>query len=310
MLLSSLNPRDVAAIDLVRLLSRLEKKILSAETADPRLLHSSYERIKTSAVTLSPFLSFPFPFPVPSDGRKANGVATQNLEYARTLLLRLEHSSSSLKLPSQKASAQSSLSAQRALIKQLTDRLHELEAHGDDNDLLYGPEDEEDILGEGVPGVPTAPPAGQEPEIEKAAAAAPTIEEPTSILRNRKQPIKPPETATSTKNEDTTHADLLAHNDIESTNLTSSLLALAQSLKASSTAFSTSLEADTELLNRATDGLDKSTMGMEAAGKRMNLLKRMSEGKGWWGRMMLYAWIGGLWVLAILLVFAGPKLRF
>jgi hypothetical protein len=49
---------------------------------------------------------------------------------------------------------------------------------------------------------------------------------------------------------------------------------------------------------------------MEAAGKRMGLLKRMSEGKGWWGRIMLYAWIGGLWVVAILLVFVGPKLRF
>lgn len=56
MTLSSLNPRDVAAIDLGRVLSRLEHKILSADTADPRLQHSSYERIKTSAVNF-PFLS-------------------------------------------------------------------------------------------------------------------------------------------------------------------------------------------------------------------------------------------------------------
>ena len=186
------------------------------------------------------------------------------------------------------------------MIKRLTDRLHDLEAHGDDNDLLYGPEDEEDILGEDAPTATSTTPA-----------AAPTIEEPTSILINRKQPAKkPPDTAVSTDNKEPTQAELLAHNDAESSNLTSSLLALAQSLKASSTAFSTSLEADTEILNRATDGLDKSATGMEAAGKRMGLLKRMSEGKGWWGRMMLYAWIGGLWVLAILLVFAGPKLRF
>lgn len=275
--LSSLNPRDVAAIDLGRILSRLEHKILSADNADPRLQHSSYERTKTSA----------------------------NLEYARTLLLRLEHSSSSLKLPSQKASAQSSLSAQRALIKRLTDELHDLEAHGDDDDLLYGPEDEEDILGENAP---AAPPAVQEPGSQKPYAST-KIEEPLSVLRNRKQPSKPPDTATSTDKE-TTQSDLLAHNDTESATLTTSLLQLAQSLKASSTAFSTSLEADTELLNRATEGLDKNTTGMEAAGKRIGLLKRMSEGKGWWGRMMLYAWIGGLWVLAILLVFAGPKLRF
>jgi len=50
---SSLNisERDVAAIDLGRVLPRLEHKILSAD-ADPRLLHSSYERTKTSAVIL------------------------------------------------------------------------------------------------------------------------------------------------------------------------------------------------------------------------------------------------------------------
>ncbi|CAD6584085.1 MAG: hypothetical protein ASARMPREDX12_001521 [Alectoria sarmentosa] len=276
--LSSLNPRDVAAIDLGRILSRLEQKILSADTADTRLQHSSYERTRTSA----------------------------NLEYARTLLLRLEHSSSSsLKLPSQKASAQSSLSAQRALIKRLTDRLHDLDAHGDDDDLFYGPEDDEDILGENGP---AALPAVQGPEPQKPSVR--TMKEPMSVLRNRKQqPSKRPDTATST-NRESTQADLLAHNDTESATLTTSLLQLAQSLKASSTAFSTSLEADTEILDRATEGLDKNATGMEAAGKRVGLLKRMSEGKGWWGRMMLYAWIGGLWLLAILLVFAGPKLRF
>ncbi|KAL9131748.1 MAG: hypothetical protein Q9175_006689 [Cornicularia normoerica] len=276
--LSSLNPRDVAAIDLSRVLSRLEHKILSTDTADPRLQHSSYERTKTSA----------------------------NLEYARTLLLRLEHSSSSLKIPSQKASAQSSLSAQRALIKRLTDRLHDLEAHGDDNDLLYGPEDEEDILREDFPAAPATA-----PKPEAAKPAAPAIEEHISMLRNRKQPNNiPPDSAMSSTNKEAEQAELFIHNDTETATLTTSLLQLAQSLKASSTAFSTSLEADTEILTRATEGLDKSATGMEAAGKRIGLLKRMSEGTGWWGRMMLYAWIGGLWVLAILLVFAGPKLRF
>ena len=42
----------------------------------------------------------------------------------------------------------------------------------------------------------------------------------------------------------------------------------------------------------------------------MGLLTRMSEGEGWLGRMMLYAWIGGLWIVAIALVFVGPKFRF
>lgn len=40
------------------------------------------------------------------------------------------------------------------------------------------------------------------------------------------------------------------------------------------------------------------------------MLRRMSEGKGWWGRMMIYLWIFGLWVVALGIVFLGPKLRF
>lgn len=44
-------PVDVTAIDLRRALSRLERKILASP--DPRLARSSYERTKTSAVSLS-----------------------------------------------------------------------------------------------------------------------------------------------------------------------------------------------------------------------------------------------------------------
>lgn len=64
------------------------------------------------------------------------------------------------------------------------------------------------------------------------------------------------------------------------------------------------------MLDRAVDGLDATTSNMGAAEKRMGMLRKMTEGKGWWGRMMLYAWILGLWVVAILIVFLGPKLRF
>ena len=49
----STSPRDIAAIDLDRVLTRLEQKILSTD-ADPRLQHSSFERIKTSAVRRPP----------------------------------------------------------------------------------------------------------------------------------------------------------------------------------------------------------------------------------------------------------------
>lgn len=92
--------------------------------------------------------------------------------------------------------------------------------------------------------------------------------------------------------------------------LTSSMVSLVAQLKSSTLAFSSSLDLDNEALVRAQEGLEKNESGMQAAGKRMGMLKRMSEGKGWWGRIMLYAWIGGLWIIAILLVFVGPKFRF
>jgi len=42
----------------------------------------------------------------------------------------------------------------------------------------------------------------------------------------------------------------------------------------------------------------------------MGMLRKMSEGQGWWGRIKLYAFIFGLWVVCFLVVFVGPKLRF
>ena len=97
---------------------------------------------------------------------------------------------------------------------------------------------------------------------------------------------------------------------LEQEDLTSSLLSLASQLKASSQTFQATLENEKSVLDRAVSGIDKTSTTMEAAGKRMGMLRRMTEGKGWWGRMMLYAWIFGLWIVALLIVFVGPKLRF
>jgi hypothetical protein len=85
---------------------------------------------------------------------------------------------------------------------------------------------------------------------------------------------------------------------------------MATALKESSKAFGSSLEAEKSTLNRAVEGLDKNEIGLEAASKRMGHLRSLTEGRGWLGRMLLYAYIAGLAVLAILLVFVGPKLRF
>jgi hypothetical protein len=85
---------------------------------------------------------------------------------------------------------------------------------------------------------------------------------------------------------------------------------MASALKASSQAFSSSLESEKTVLDSATSGLDKNELGLEAAQRRMGLLRRMSEGKGWWGRMVMYAWIALLMVIAVIIVFVLPKFRF
>jgi hypothetical protein len=85
---------------------------------------------------------------------------------------------------------------------------------------------------------------------------------------------------------------------------------MASQLKSQSQSFQETLDNEKDALDRASLGMDKTSSTMEAAGRRMSMLTRMSEGKGWWGRMMLYAWIFGLWIVAILIVYVGPKLRF
>ena len=200
--------------------------------------------------------------------------------------------------------------AQRALIKRLTDRLHDLEAQGDDEALLNPPEDAEDILGDDDLQAPSPPSPIQPTDLNppEPANPSPTTSSISSTLRNRHHPTRSTQRTEEVRS-DTTQAELLAQNDTETANLTTSLVTLAQALRASTQQFSESLVTDNEALNRATESLDKNATGMEAAGRRMGLLKKMSEGKGWWGRMMLYAWIGGLWAVAILVVFVMPKLR-
>lgn len=96
----------------------------------------------------------------------------------------------------------------------------------------------------------------------------------------------------------------------EQEELASSLLSMAAALKQSSRAFGASLEAEQDILRDAGKGLDKTAIGMEAAHRRMSTLRRMAEGQGWWGRVMLYVWIVGLMIAMLVVVFATPKLRF
>lgn len=104
--------------------------------------------------------------------------------------------------------------------------------------------------------------------------------------------------------------DILQHQGAEQENISELLHGMALKLKANSLAFGHALEEDKNTVQAAGAGLDRNERGLEAAARRMGTLRRMSEGKGWFGRMMLYAWIFGLMVVAVLLVFVLPKLRF
>ncbi|KAM0284855.1 hypothetical protein ACHAQH_001776 [Verticillium albo-atrum] len=117
-------------------------------------------------------------------------------------------------------------------------------------------------------------------------------------------------TAATTGSSTATAEAILDHQRAEQDALSGSILKMASALKASSQRFSTTLEEDKALLGRAGEGMDRTEKGMDAASRRMGALKRMTEGKGWYGRMILYAWVYGLMIALVLLVFVLPKLRF
>jgi hypothetical protein len=103
---------------------------------------------------------------------------------------------------------------------------------------------------------------------------------------------------------------LLSHERNEQEELTTDLLDMARQLKEQSIHFGNTLEGDKSVVDRALAGLDKNTLNMDAASRRMGALRRMTEGKGWWDRIKLYCMIAGLWLIAFLIVFVGPKIRF
>ncbi|CAD0096751.1 unnamed protein product [Aureobasidium vineae] len=284
------------SVDLDQLLARLSDTLLSPAADDTHLRTTPYERNRISA----------------------------NVEYARTLVLRLEHNTQDIKTQSQKTTLQADLATKRDLVKRLNTRLLELNQlaalHDDDSSSESEDEDEAQRPREFAPAVSTSDTLDTDPSLTSPQQAAQDL---ASTLRNRTNATNSnaaPDSATTTalfskSNPTTAPTPLSTEQVLESANrdqdlLTTSLVTLAQSLKQSSMQFASSLESEKEVLRRAETGLDKNSMGMEAAGNRMGALRRMTEGKGWWGRIKLYAIIAGLWIAAFLLVFVGPKLRF
>ncbi|EKD14010.1 synaptobrevin [Drepanopeziza brunnea f. sp. 'multigermtubi' MB_m1] len=318
--LSSANAPDPTAVNLTRLLSRLHKTLVTPDAETERRLQTSLERDKVGT----------------------------NLDYARALLVRLEQDAQKIKVQSRKQETQADLVQKRELILRLSERLQEMRELGEFDSRDDSSSEGEDLLGEDTPSeetdshadVPSATPSPTEP-ISPALAPqsqtkiqAPAPEhttnpeprpkplpepEPPSVLRARHKDLRaellsPSSYSTGNSNPDslstaTTEA-LLSHQRAEQEAITASLLSLATKMKESTRSFAISLEEEKPVLENATKGLEKNELGLEAAQRRMGYLRTMTEGKGWWGRMLMYAWIAGLGVVAILLVFAMPKLRF
>ncbi|KAJ5331498.1 hypothetical protein N7476_001281 [Penicillium atrosanguineum] len=298
---------DIMLLNVARLFTRLEHNLLSPGSELRTLRGSEFQRMRV----------------------------TKNVEYARTLLSQLERSLPQLKQPDRRHEAQVEIARDKQLLKRIQGVIDEEDARADNDaeaedveaddewkDLFSQPieqvvpaqaqsevridqKPDKDIKEITIPTIPTT----------NASPPAPAATTPPSTLRNRRNQDTAQDTAKATgrnsspnKLESTEQA--LTTDRMEQEDLTSSLLSLASQLKASSHSFQATLENEKSVLDRAVTGIDKTSTTMEAAGQRMGMLRKMSEGKGWWGRMMLYGWIFGLWLVAVLIVFIGPKLRF
>ncbi|KAI1757824.1 hypothetical protein F4782DRAFT_525639 [Xylaria castorea] len=340
--------------DLTRLLNRLQQSILHADAERERRLRTSeHERNKAGI----------------------------NLEYARTLLTKLEQDALAIKVHARRQEMQADLNQKRAIFEQLTERLRELEDISIDSDEDDS-DDGEDLLGDIIPtpsqssesrssvhfgddvghvqeeesegeydGDSTILPQSTRAELQPtsteppsqpnaptiaisstqsqstgttttsptlrprgsatATQQAPTTDTATSTGALRSQLLGAAATSSTTAVTTTATAEaILDHHRAEQDKLTESMVSMAKALKESTNAFSSALREDQDVLAGAGKGLDRSERNLEGVAGRMGNLRRLTEGKGWLGRMMLYAWIAGLAVFALLLVFVLPKLRF
>ncbi|OQE23623.1 hypothetical protein PENSTE_c008G07972 [Penicillium steckii] len=309
---------DLTLLNVARLFTRLEYNLLSPGAELRTLRNSELQRMRV----------------------------TKNVDYARSLLSQLERSLPQLKQLDRRHEAQAEIARDRTLLKRIQTILDGEDLRADDNNGVEDDVDDEwkELLSKPI--VEKNTPSSQEVDVAQSqtqkkesevestripattattttniTTATPTApSEPTSTLRNRHTPTtnsSPRETSARSTGRNTSPHDpkeaaekALDDDRTEQEDLTSSLISMASQLKHHSQTFQETLENEKDALERAALGMDKTSSTMEAAGKRMGMLRRMTEGKGWWGRMMLYAWIFGLWIVAILIVFVGPKLRF
>lgn len=90
--------------------------------------------------------------------------------------------------------------------------------------------------------------------------------------------------------------------------ITSDLLSMAKMLKESSLDFSKHLEDEKGYLDLAKEGLDRNAMGMDATGRRLDLMRR-NDSVSYMRGLIYLASIAGLAFLVLFVLFFAPKLR-
>lgn len=261
----------------------------------------------------------------------------RSIEGARTLLLKLEQSAQNIKVQRTRRDAVKDLAEKRMAIKRLRARVEEIgrevESAGTSNyrprnalerddqsesmlDVLQQirrsrgqpPDEDRDDKADTQPSQDTRSEERAESDVRNELFDA------QSNLRKRQGKSADGEGALKgstsgfsnlNKTEDTLLASSREHEDI-----TTSLVNMAAQLKQQARAFQFTLDQDKGLIDRALEGLDQNVSALGVASKGMKTLQRMSEEQGFWGRLKLQAIIAGMWAVAFLLVFVGPKLRF
>jgi hypothetical protein len=217
----------------------------------------------------------------------------QNIEHARTLLLSLEHSASTIPSKSKKVALQTDLQQKRELIKQLNQRIYELNQLDDtvSEGSVDSDEEDEDQFPSYAPRIQTDSGRDVTTSSDGNEALRNAAENFTSSIRQRGKAesmqgaqtasgnsLFPSKLSTITGDPNLPQTEaLLSHNRDEQESLTTGLLDMAKQLRQQAVHFGQTLEGDKGILDRALSGLDRNQLSMDAASQRMGTLRRMTK---------------------------------
>lgn len=315
-------------LTLSRMLTRFQALILLTPTPDDNLnLRLEPLRKQTQAE-----LQSPLPF------HRTKWL--RNIESARTVLLKLEQSALNIKVQRTKREVVKDLAQKRNTIKRLRARVEEIgrevESNSRQSSQIVGLSTfEDDENTESMLDVLHQIRQSKIQEHKKAVSDLEHVESTNSIedqhvadtdalkddlfesnstVRRRQNKNEDGEARstgyTSGYSEQQRKEESLLNASKEHESITTNLLDMAAQLKQQARQTQFTLSEDKGLLSRALEGLDQNVAAMGIASKGMKTLQRMNEEQGFWGRLKLQLLIAGMWLVAVMLVFIGPKLRF